>query len=998
MIAFLKLKPVLLMLFCCIGLTTTSLFAQTRITGKVTSTKDNGPVEGATIRLKGNTDAVTSDTAGNYVIEVSGTGGALVVSSVGYQDLEVNIGSRSVVDILLIPSDSQLDDVVVIGYGTSRKKDLTGSISQVKSEDLKAFPTGNVLQSLNGRATGVRVMQNDGTPGRAPSIRIRGTSSILGSNEPLYVIDGFPGSPNSLQATDIESMEILKDASATAIYGSRGANGVIIITTKQGKAGRTNIDYEGSYGIQSASNLLELMNNTQWSEFYNLQATNDGLNPYFTQSQLDSIAGSPSTDWQDEVLRNAPMNLQSITVSGGGDKTRFSLSGNAFLQDGIITGSGYDRYTLRSNISHTISKMFSVSLNALLSKEITDTKPTGVGSNRGGGLLGAMITATPVLSPYTDDGKLRRLNTALPFLSNVLINPLQVIYGQSNRTVTNRQLANLAFNISPLDGLTIKITGGIQNEDSRNDSYSDIDPVFNSTGGASITSNQNISLLNENTISYIKSFGEHSISAVGGFAYQDFVSTGLNASGTGFLSNVTETYDLQGAAAQGIATSGYNKSVLLSWFGRVNYSYKNRYLATVSYRRDGSSKFSTLNKWSAFPSAAVAWRISEEKFMLPIDFISNLKLRASYGATGNNALNPYQTLYVLGSGKTVFSDVLYTSYGLGTSKPGQLKWETTNEFDAGLDIGLLNNRLNITVDYYYKKTKDLLNTVQLPASTGYVNTLQNVGAIDNKGWEFGADAVLIDREVKWNLAANISFNRNEVVKLYNDQDIFGSPFFTGPVNDYVNLLRIGQPLGIFYGYQEDGYTSTGNIQYKDNNGDGLINTLDKTYIGDPNPDFIYGLNSVVSYKGFELTIFLQGSQGNDLFNLNATQTIDLGFGLNQPTDLYYNHWTADKTDAKYPKVTRSISGNISERFVEDGSYLRVKNIQLAYNLPKSITSSWARNLQVYVSAQNYITFTDYSWYDPEINSFGSGNSINIGIDSYGYPTAKTLTFGVRCSF
>jgi len=989
-------KRLLFLLFVC-SLVTLSLNAQTiTVNGKIISAGGNKPVEGASVQVKGASSGVTTDVSGNFSIKVDAKG-ILVISSVGFAAQEVAVNNQTSLSISLSASDGKLDDVVVIGYGTTRKKDLTGAVTQVKTKDLNAFPTGNVLQSLNGRAAGVRVMQNDGTPGAAPSIRIRGTNSILGSNEPLYVIDGFPGTANSLQSTDIESIEVLKDASATAIYGSRGANGVVIITTKKGKSGRTQVDYETSYGIQSASSTLKLMNNRQWSEFYNEQAVNDGLNPYFSASQLDSISKSPSTDWQDEVLTRAPVMLHSLTVSGGNEKTQFSLSGNAFLQDGIITNSGYDRYTLRANINHTISKIFSVSLSTLLSREKVDTKPMGIGSNRGSGLLGAMITSTPVLDPYNADGTFRRLNTALPFLSNVLINPLTVIYGQTNKTLRNRQLANMAFNIKPFDGVTIKIAGGVQNEDNRNDAFTLIDPIINSTGAASVSSNQTISLLNENTISYNKTFGDHSIAAVAGFTYQDFVSTSLNASGTGFLSNVEETYDLQGATSQGIASSGYSKNVLLSYLGRINYSYKGKYMATVSYRRDGSSKFSVLNKWSAFPSAALAWRISEENFMKSARFISNMKLRTSYGATGNNALNPYQTLNALTSGKTVFNDALFTAYGPGTSKPGQLKWETTNAYDAGLDIGFFNERLNVSIDYYYKKTKDLLNTVQLPASTGYISTLQNVGAIDNKGWEFSADALVIDRAVKWNISANISFNRNKVVRLYGGQDIFGSAFFTGPVNDYVNLLRVGQPLGIFYGYEEDGYTATGNIKYKDRNGDSLVNTADKTYIGDPNPKFTYGFNSSVSYKGFELNVFIQGSQGNDLFNLNATQTIDLGFGMNQPVDLYNDHWTTDKTSAKYPKISRSISGNISNRFVEDGSYLRFKNIQLAYSLPQSAVK-WARNLQLYVSAQNLITITKYSWYDPEVNSLGSGNSINQGIDSYGYPTAKTITFGLRCGF
>lgn len=970
---------------------------QTTVSGKVISATDRSAIAGATILVKGATTGVPSAADGSFRISVSGSNAVLLVSHIGYETAGIPLHGQTSVEITLTATNNQLGDVVVIGYGTVKKKDLTGSVAQVTSKDLDAFATGNVLQSLNGRASGVRVIQNDGTPGAPPSIRIRGTNSILGSNEPLYVIDGFPGTPNSLQSTDIESMEILKDASATAIYGSRGANGVVIITTKRGKPGKTRVDYETSYGIQSASKILKLMNNTQWTQFYNLQAANDGLTPYFTSSQVDSIAKSPSTDWQRKVLRDAPVTLQSLTVSGGDQKTQFSVSGNAFLQDGIITNSGYDRYTLRANLNHNISKFFTINYNTLLSREVTHTKPTGVGSNRGSGLVNAMLTASPAIGPFNADGTLKRINTVYPWLSNVLINPLTVIREQSNRTIANRELGNVAFNIKPLDGLIIKIAGGIQNEDDRNDAFVQIDPIINSTGSASVGTTQITSLLSENTVSYNKTFGNHSLSAVGGFTYQDYITTTLGASGTGFLSNTEQSYDLAGAATQGISTSSYSKWILFSWLGRLNYAYKGKYLATVSFRRDGSSKFSALDKWADFPSAALAWRISDEPFLKPVSWLSNLKLRTTYGAAGNNALNPYQTLNALGASSVVFNDGLYTAYGPGTTKPGQLKWETTYSTDAGLDIGLFENRLGLSVDYYYKKTKNLLNTVQLPASTGYVSTLQNVGIIQNKGWEFNADIHVIDAAVKWNINANISLNRNRVDKLYGGQDLYGSTIYTGSINDFVNLLRVGKPLGIFYGYVENGYTATGNIQYKDLNKDGLINSLDKTYIGDPNPKFIYGFNSDLSWKGFDLSFFIEGTQGNDIFNVNATQTIDLGFALNEPADEFTNHWTSTNTKAKYPKITKSITGNISNRYVENGSYLRFRNIQLGWTLPGKLLP-WTRNIQVYVSGQNLITVTKYSWYDPEINSLGSGNSINQGIDYYGYPTAKTITFGLRCGF
>jgi hypothetical protein len=391
--------------------------------------------------------------------------------------------------------------------------------------------------------------------------------------------------------------------------------------------------------------------------------------------------------------------------------------------------------------------------------------------------------------------------------------------------------------------------------------------------------------------------------------------------------------------------------------------------------------------------------VSNESFLKGSDLVSDLKVRASYGATGSTAINPYQTLTQLASGNTIFGDALYTTYAPNTTLPGNLKWETTNQFDAGVDAALFNDRLRLTADIYLKKTKNLLNNVQLPASMGYTVTLQNVGEIQNKGMEFSAETDVLKGAVKWTVAANISFNRNKVIKLYQGQDIYGLSIYTGNLNDVVNLLREGQPLGVFYGYKETGYTATGDIQYADLNKDGKITAADKTIIGNPNPDFIYGLSSITSYKGLELTVFIQGSQGNDIFNLNKGSTLDLGMGLNLPEDIYLHHWTPQNTNAKYPKITKTLSGNMSTRFVENGSYLRFKNIQLAYNIPTAkLNIKWLRSAQIYASGQNLITITKYSWYDPQINAYGGANSITQGIDYYTYPTYKSVTFGIRCGF
>ncbi|QMW04634.1 SusC/RagA family TonB-linked outer membrane protein [Spirosoma foliorum] len=971
------------------------------ISGQITGAGDKSPLPGTTVSLKGSTTGTTTDASGNYRISVPNPANAILVfSSVGFLSQEVSVGSRSAINVELAVDTRQLNEVVVVGYGTVRKSDLTGSLAQVKAKELSSFPAPNVLQALSGRAPGVQVIQNTGAPGASISVRIRGANSVQGSNEPLYVIDGFPiagSSPSILNNNDIESIEILKDASATAIYGSRGANGVVIITTKQGKVGKVQVDYEGSYSIQTLRKKLDLMNPKEYAAFYNEQAVNDGKAPYFTQAQIDGFG--PGYDWQDLVFRKAPMQTHNLTVNGGTDKTRFSIGGGLMNQQGIIANSDYKRYSLRANFITDVSSKFSLTYGATLSK-ITSNRQNNSGGNRGSSLISAAISAPPTLTPYNDDGSYRVLTTAYPFISNSIVNPINVINETSDKLDANRILANAALTFKPFEGLAIKISGGIENADDRTDAYQTT-KLINSVGNASVGVSRTTSLLSENTISYNKIIGQkHSLAAVAGFTYQDFLSTSLSGSGTGFLSNVPQTYNLGSASTPGIPGSSYGYSTLLSYLGRVNYSFNNRYLATVSFRADGSSKYSTGNKWGYFPSGALAWRVSEEPFMKNVSFLSDLKLRASWGLSGSQAINAYATLNMLSSGKTVFDDALYNTFAPSTTLPGDLKWETTEQTDAGADISFFSNRLHLTADYYVKNTRDLLNTVQLPSSFGYTTTIRNVGQIQNKGLEFSVDGRVIDKAVKWDVSANIAFNRSKVIKLYNGQDILGGNFNVTLISDAANLLRQGLPVGVFYGYVEKGYSDKGQVVYQDLNGDGVINQNDKTVIGNPNPKFIYGFNSSVSFKGLELSIFIQGVQGNDLANLSAIgNTLDYNYGLNMPREVYLNHWTPTHTDAKYPIISSKNSYNFSNRNIENGSFMRLRNIQLAYTLPiKQWGLSDLRKVQIYASGQNLLTITNYSWWDPEVNSMGGANSIGQGIDYYTYPTTKSVTFGLRIGF
>ncbi|RRA99258.1 SusC/RagA family TonB-linked outer membrane protein [Larkinella rosea] len=969
------------------------------IAGTVTDEKGDG-LPGVSVVVKNTTRGTSTDGDGKYRLNIPDGDATLVFSFVGYLNQEVPVGNRSSVDVSLKVDTKSLEEVVVVGYGTVKKSDLTGSLAQVKSKELNAYPATNVLQALTGRAPGVQVLQNTGAPGAPMSVRIRGTNSVQGSNEPLYVVDGFPMSgsnPTILNNADIESMEILKDASATAIYGSRGANGVVIITTKQGKSGKTRVDFETSYSVQTLRKKLDLMNAKEYAQFYNEQATNDKLKPYFTQAQIDGFG--EGFDWQDLVFQNAPMQNTALNVSGGNEKTQFSVSGSVFNQDGIVKGSDYNRYSLRTNINHAVSKKFSVNFSGTLSRLNTNRKDSGGGS-RGNSMIAGGLSAPPTLTPYNDDGSYRVLATAYPFVATDMINPLNFINEQNNQTKANVALLNASLLFKPIEDITIKISGGIENRDDRSDNYT-TRKFVNSQGSATVGTNQFTSLLSENTISYNKTFAlRHSVAAVAGFTYQDFLSTSLSGSGNGFLSDAFGTYDLSAAITPGIPTSSYSKYTLLSYLARINYGYDSKYLATVSLRRDGSSKYSEGNKWGYFPSAALAWRVSNESFLENHPYISDLKVRASWGLTGSQAIGPYATLNQLNSGKTIFGDALYNTFAPGTVLPGNLKWETTEQKDFGVDLGLFRDRILLTADYYIKNTRDLLNTVALPSSLGYTSTIQNVGEVQNRGLELGVDSRILTGDFKWNVNANIAFNRNKVVKLYGGQDILGGQIGVVVINDVTSILREGRPIGQFWGYVEDGYDDKGKIKYKDTDGDGAVTVKDKSYIGNPNPKFIYGFNSSMSYKNFDLTLFLQGVQGNNLFNASAMgSTIDYGFGLNMPREVFLNHWSPTNPNAKYPIISNTVNARASDRYIEDGSFLRLKNIQLAYNFPLQTWGvNWVRSVQLYASGQNLLTFTNYSWWDPDVNSRGSDNSTAQGIDFYSYPTAKSITFGLRVGF
>ena len=964
------------------------------VSGKVTDSSGS-PLPGVTVVVKGTTQGTITDDVGNYTIANIPVDGALMFSFVGMKTQEISVSGKASINVILAEDAIGLEEVVAVGYGTMKKSDLTGSVSSVNAQEINAIPSSNVLQSLTGRIAGVNISQNTGAPGSAMSIKIRGINSIQGGNEPLYVIDGFPTNQTmllSLNNSDIESIEVLKDASSTAIYGSRGANGVVLITTKQGKIKKTQVDVETSYGVQTLRKKLDLMNATEYAMLTNETLINGKLAPYFSQEMIDNLG--EGFDWQDELFRTAPEKKISVNLNGGNEKTQFSLGGSIFGQEGIIRRSDYNRYSLVLNLNHALSEKLSINVSSKLSYVDTNRKDGG-GGNRGSSLIGGILSGPPTLTPYNEDGTYRELKTAYPFISNSISNPINSLNEASSNRKENKILINASVIYKPVSELTIKIAGGIADNDAISNSYL----TNKSLGGyssASMGASRYRSLLNENTISYDKTFNQkHKLSMVAGVTYQDFVNLSLSGSGTGYISDVAENYDLRAAITPGIPQSSYSKSSLISGLARLNYIYNDKYLATLSFRGDGASQYSNGDKWGFFPSGALAWRVSNEDFFKSVTHISNLKLRASWGVAGNQAIGAYTTLNTLSSGNSVFGDGLHVTYAPGTRLPQDLKWESTVTRNVGIDLGLFSNKINLTADYYVKNTKDLLNTVGLPLSMGYTSTIRNIGEMQNKGFEFSVDAIPFKGNFNWDLNFNISFNQNMIKKLYNNQDILGGSIDVNLVQDYVNILREGQPVGRFWGYIEDGYTENGQIKFADLDGDTQITLKDKTFIGDPNPDFIYGLQSNMNYKNIELTFFIQGSYGNDIFNVSSiNSTLDYGIGLNMPREVYLNHWTPENVNAKFPIPKVSTNVKASDRFVEDGSYVRLKNIELAYYM--NIKKMGIDQFRVYVSGQNLLTITDYSWWDPEVNSLGS--SISQGIDYYTYPTAKVISLGIQARF
>ncbi|MDI3320670.1 SusC/RagA family TonB-linked outer membrane protein [Pinibacter soli] len=1036
------------------------------IKGKVNG-PDGRPIEGATVTLKGTPTATRTDKDGNYTIHASGTDAHLVFSSVGYEQQDLALGTNTSLNATLKLKSTQTEEVVVIGYGTVKKRDLTGSVGKVNMSDMMKAPVASFDQALAGRVAGVQVNTMDGQPGNAINIFVRGANSVTQSNTPLYVVDGFPMedmNTNTINPADIESIEVLKDASATTIYGARGANGVVMITTKRGKTGAPVVRYNGYYGWQQNIKQMQVLKPYDYVVMQ-LEANPNSGGVYVpgntpTPTQLYLSGGTTLNyykdtadflDYQSQIFQPAPTYSNSISLSGGNDKTKYTVSGNIFDQKGMIITSGFKRYQGRFSLDQTVSDKFKVGINVNYSHLQQDG--LSVGGNNFSSTLNLMysvwggrpVNPSPASSAalgggfdLTDDSNTDPL---IGTNNDYRFNPFKSLKNTLNKNITNDLISNAYLEYRIIPGLVLRVTGGIDQrllESQKFYGSQTAQGSFLSGGGGpngSITNNKFTSLLNENYLTYTKTFNkDHSISAMVGMSNQK-VETSINGLAATNVPN--ESLGIN-ALGQGIAktnTTTASPNTMASFLGRVNYSYQSKYLLTLSYRADGSSKFAPENHWAYFPSAAVAWHLSNEKFMDGLkSVISDAKLRATYGVTGNNRVSDfaYLSVYNMDPGAAYTINNVPTNGAYPSTLGNQnLKWETTAQSDVGLELAFLRGRLALEIDAYNKETSHLLLNASVPTSSGYAQVYKNVGRVRNQGLEFTLNTTNIQtRNFTWTSNFNISFNRNKLLQLAEGQESLGitTPWTSGlgSVNSYI--AKVGQPLGLMYGLIQDGLyqysdfdkatsgnytlksnvTSNGNasraniqpgdIKYKDLNGDMTINQNDFTVIGHSLPKHIGGFSNNFTYKNFDLNVFFQWSAGNDIQNMNNYQFRGASTNINQFTS-YLDRWTPTHTDTNIPRVNGlgSAFSGYSSYTIEDGSYLRLKTLSLGYNVSASVVKHLKiKGIRAYTSVQNVITWTKYSGQDPEVSLYNS--VLTGGFDYSSYPKARTFTLGLDVTF
>lgn len=961
------------------------------VKGTITDAKTGETLIGVSVVPKGSSGSGTvTDIDGAFSLNVQ-QGTTLVISYIGYQTLEV-VASKNTIDVQLKESDELLEEVVVIGYGSVKRKDVTTAISSVSTKDLDQRPIVSAGQAIQGRAAGVSVIQPNGAPGGELSIRVRGTTSFNGSNDPLYVVDGVPvDNLNFLSPNDISSMQILKDASSAAIYGSRAANGVIIITTKAGEKGNAKISFNAQLTLSKVSEKIKPLNTAQYKEL---------------QDEIGLVtlpAGlTDQTDWFDEAYSTGNMQSYQVSISDGSEKMKYFLSAGYLDEKGTLNTAFFKRYNFRANIENDVRKWLTVSANIAYSDNTSNGLTTGLGANRGGVVLS--VINTPTYAPVWNPDKPNQYYNNFYGIGNIT-NPLEnMARSKNNKNKENRLIAsgNLLFKFIP--ELTLKSSFTIDRRNAVATTF--LDPIStawgrNQFGEGSDLRNTNTVLVFDNVLTYAKSFNKHGIEAMAGTSYTDSDYTNSWIYGSHYRDDQIQTLNAANKISWNNTGSGASQWGIMSYLGRVAYNYDSKYLLTANVRVDGSSKLHPDHRWGTFPSLSAAWRISSESFMKDFDWLNDLKIRGGWGQTGNQSgigdyayLQRYninrQPWFEAGKENSVPS---ITQANLRTK---DLTWETTTQTNVGIDLTAFSNRLTVTMDYYHKRTKDMLMWVTLPSGAAAANSIQrNEGEMTNKGFEFSVNSRNIQGVFSWNTDFNISFNKNKLEKL-ELQQIYNTATTSDVINETVVRNEPGRPLSGFFGYISDGVDpETGELMYRDLNKDGRISSTDRTYIGDPNPDFTFGMTNTFTWKDLSLSIFLQGSYGNDIFNASRIETEGMYDGKNQSTRVL-DRWRVPGQITDVPKAGFDMKN--STYFIEDGSYLRVKDISLSYNFRNNFLKKLGvTRLQPYFTATNLITWTSYKGMDPEVNQWGNNGAVQ-GIDWGTYPHSKSFVFGINVEF
>ncbi|MFY0600061.1 MAG: TonB-dependent receptor [Cyclobacteriaceae bacterium] len=1007
-----------------------SITEKQTVEGTVTDENGEG-LPGATILEKGTNNGTVADVNGQFRITVSDENSILVFTFVGYKTQEVQLNNRAVIDVTMSPDVASLNEVVVIGYGTQNQNSLTGSVVSVKQEDFTQGANYDALQLLNGAASGVNVSQVSSAPGAELSIQIRGAGSISSDNSVLFVVDGLPGvSPSSLSPDDIESIEVLKDASAAAIYGTRAANGVVLITTKKGKAGKAVISYSMYTGFQSVESDLDVLGAKDYAEMVNFREISAGGSAIYTDQQISGF-GSGS-DWQEEIFRDAVVQNHQLSISGGSDKSNYYLGLNYFDQEGVIKTSGSEKYNIRLNVQSSPTSKLLISANANFTRQVNDEILVSNGANEGAGPISSAIQYDPTLSGIDPNTGRYARNTSI-----ALDHPIALIEGIDNTNIINRFYSSLSMDYDILKNLTATVRLGGDISNSRRDFYrSRVTDIGLGNGGlAQVNSVEATHWLTEALLTYRNSsFDDHNFSLMGGATLEEFVTTGLGATGGGFLSDGTTTNLLQGGngdLSDGVSSSKF-KNQLNGFIGRGTYDYKGKYLLTAAFRVDGSSRFSEDNRYAFFPSASLGWRLSEEAFFKDLDAIDDLKLRLGYGELGNQGINNFETRQTLIAGSnSVFDGNLVQGVRPARLPNPDLKWETTKEVNLGIDYSLFNDRISGSIDLFNRVTTDQLFIKPLPSVVGFSSVRTNFGEVANKGIDLAIKTENVrNKDFTWSSSLNLSFLKNEVTKLPDfTQEIIG-----GRVGTFITqytTVREGAALRSYYGYEINGIFqegddiansatptfSAGMPRFVDQDGDGDVDANDRVILGDPFPDYTFGFRNVFKYQNLSLSVLLLGVQGIDVLNANVAESLyPTNTARNSISRYWQDRWTPSNPSNKFPSGENpSTYGGalaINSLTITDASFVRMKNVTLGYDVPVE-NISWVSMLNIYVSIDNLFTITDFEGYDPDANAEGLDPVINAQIasedginsnngvsrSSYNsYPLARTVRLGLNVKF